>query len=186
MKPDRVVSTETDLIQKAVAGDADAFGKLYDSYVDEVYRFVYYRVNDVETAEDLTSQTFLKAWDNMGRYRLRGAPFKAWLVQIARNLIIDFYRTRKDTLPLEPYAIGKADPNVNVSSVVEKRLQAQWLQKMLRHLTEEQREVLVLKFINGLSTREIARIMNKGQGAVRALQMRGLHALADLVGMNDE
>jgi RNA polymerase sigma-70 factor (ECF subfamily) len=179
-------SPEVQLIQQAVAGDAAAFARLYDTYVDEVYRFVYYRVSDKDTAEDLTSQTFLKAWDNMGRYRLRGSPFKAWLFQIARNLVIDYYRTRKETLPLDPHGLEQPDPEANVTSVVERRLEAERLRDLLRRLTEEQREVLILKFINGFSTKDVARMMRKGPGAIRALQMRGLQALADIIEIDDE
>jgi RNA polymerase sigma-70 factor (ECF subfamily) len=180
------LTPEIQLIQKATAGDADAFARLYDTYVDEVYRFVYYRVSDEDTAEDLTSQIFFKAWDNLHRYQVRGSPFKAWLFQIARNLVIDYYRTRKEVLPLEPHALLEPDPAANVSEKVEQRLEAERLRNLLQGLTDDQREVLTLKYINGLSTKEIAKVMKKGQGAIRALQMRGLQALADMVGTDDE
>ncbi len=159
---------------------------MYDTYVDEVFRFIYYRVSDEDTAEDLTSQIFIKVWDNLPRYQQRGSPFRAWLFQIARNLLIDHYRTRKETLSLEPHALLEPDPAANVSETVEQRLEAERMLGLLQQLTQDQREVLTLKFINGLSTKEIASILKKGQGAIRALQMRGLQALADIIGMNDE
>lgn len=175
-------SQESELIRQATSGDANAFARLYDAYVDEVYRFVLHRVGNKQTAEDLTSQVFLKAWDNLGRYTMRGLPFGAWLFRIARNTVIDHYRTYKDVLPLEAEAMTKPDPKANVAKEVERRLEREWLQTVLQHLTEDQREVLTLKFINGLKTGEVAKIMGKRQGAIRALQMRALQALADLLG----
>lgn len=177
---------EVSLIQQAVSGDPDAFAELYETYLDEVYRFIFYRVEDESVAEDLTSQVFLKAWDNIGRYQVRGLPFSAWLFRIARNIVIDYYRTRKEIAPLEPGALTEPDPAANVAKEVEKRLQGEWLRRMLQQLTEEQKEVLTLKFIHGLSTKEVAKVMKKRQGAIRALQMRGLQALADLIGVDDE
>lgn len=179
-------SQEVQLIRKAVAGDANAFAGLYDAYVDEVYRFVFYRVNNQQTAEDLTSQVFLKAWDNLSRYKIRGLPFKAWLFQIARYTVIDHYRTQKETVPLEPEAMLEPDPAVNVAREVEQQLEGERLRAMLEQLTEEQREVLTLKFIHGLNTQEVAQLMGKRQGAIRALQMRALQALAEVIGKEDE
>lgn len=179
-------SQEVLIVKKAISGDVEAFASLYDAYVDDVYRFMLHRVGHEQTAEDLTSQVFLKAWDNLGRYKVRGLPFGAWLFQIARNSVIDYYRTRKETLPLEPNAVMEPDPMMNVAREVEKRLEGEWLRTILHKLTHEQREVLILKFINGLKTKEIAQVMGKGQGAIRALQMRALHALADIIGKDDE
>jgi RNA polymerase sigma-70 factor (ECF subfamily) len=179
-------SSEGQLIQQAQAGNADAFARLYDAYVDEIYRFIFYRVSNQQTAEDLTSQLFLKTWDNLDRYQARrGASFKAWLMQIARNLVIDHYRTFKETTPLEPIMTVEPDPTMNVVKEVERRLQGEWLQTKLQELTDEQREVVTLKFIHGFSTKEIARMMNKKEGAIRALQMRGLQALANIFESDD-
>lgn len=181
-----VTSQEVLIVKKAISGDAEAFASLYDAYVDDIYRFVFHRVGHEQTAEDLTSQVFLKAWDNLGRYKVRGLPFGAWLFQIARNSVIDYYRTHKEILPLEPNAATEPDPAMNVAREVEKRLEGEWVRTILYKLTHEQREVLILKFINGLKTKEIAQVMGKGQGAIRALQMRALHALADIIGKDDE
>lgn len=177
------ISSETQLITRAISGDSEAFANLYETYVDDLYRFILHRIGHEQTAEDLTSQVFLKAWDNLGRYKMRGLPFGAWLFQIARNSVIDYYRTRKETLPLEPTEL---DPAMNVSKEVERRLESEWLRTVLQRLTEDQREVLTLKFINGLKTKEVASIMGKGQGAIRALQMRALQALAEIVGRDHE
>lgn len=172
---------EADLIRRAAVGEAQAFAQLYDAHVDDLYRFIFYRVSDQQTAEDLTSQLFIKAWDNLGRYESRGVRFSAWLYQIARNMVIDHYRTRKETVALEPIATMKPDPAANVSKYIERKLEGEWVRSMLEHLTDDQREVLTLKFINGLSTKEVATVMKKKQGAIRALQMRALQALAKLM-----
>jgi RNA polymerase sigma-70 factor (ECF subfamily) len=169
-----------------VSGDPDAFATLYDAHVEQIYRFVYFRVGDEQTAEDLTSQVFLKAWDKLSSYQIRGLPFRAWLFRIARNSIIDYYRTFKETTSLEPDVIARPDPAADVDDRVAQRLQAEEIRLSLQHLTEDQRQVVTLRFIEGLSTSEIAQVMGKREGAVRALQMRGLQALAEIIGRGDE
>ena len=179
-------SSELELTQRAVSGDPDAFAALYDIYVEQIYRFVLFRVGDEQTAEDLTSQVFLKAWDNLSSYQIRGLLFRAWLFRIARNSVIDYYRTYKETTPLEPSALTKPDPAAEVADQVEQQLQAEELRLALQQLTEDQRQVLTLRFIEGLSTEEVANVMGKRQGAIRALQMRGLQALAEIIETSDE
>jgi RNA polymerase sigma-70 factor (ECF subfamily) len=179
-------SSESDLIQRAVSGDPDAFATLYDLYVEQIYRFAFFRVGDEQTAEDLTSQVFLKAWDNLSSYQMRGLPFSAWLFRIARNNVIDYYRTHKETASLETDAVDKPDPAAAVDDRVERRLQTEEVHLALQQLTEDQRQVVTLRFIEGLSTDEVARILGKRQGAIRALQMRGLQALAEIMEAFDE
>ncbi len=179
-------SSELELIQRAVSGDPDAFAALYDFYVEQIYRFVLFRVGNEQTAEDLTSQVFLKAWDNLSSYQIRGLLFRAWLFRIARNSVIDYYRTYKETMPLEPSALTKPDPAAEVGDQVEQRLQAEELRLALQQLTEDQRQVLTLRFIEGLSTEEVANVLGKRQGAIRALQMRGLQAFAEIIETSDE
>jgi RNA polymerase sigma-70 factor (ECF subfamily) len=105
---------------------------------------------------------------------------------IARNSIIDYYRTFKETTSLEPDVIARPDPAADVDDRVAQRLQAEEIRLSLQHLTEDQRQVVTLRFIEGLSTSEIAQVMGKREGAVRALQMRGLQALAEIIGRGDE
>ncbi len=178
--------SEAELVQRAVSGDSEAFATLYDRYIEAIYRFVFFRVSEEQTAEDLTSHIFLKAWDNLSSYQFRGLPFRAWLFRIARNSVIDYYRTFKETTPLEPNAVTEPDLAAEVDSKVERQLQAEEIRLALRQLTEDQRQVLTLRFIEGLSTGEVAKILGKRQGAIRALQMRGLQALAEIVGNEDE
>lgn len=170
------------LVQRAVSGDAEAFASLYDTYVDRVYRFIFFRVGESRLAEDLTSQTFLKAWESVGRYQIRGLPFAAWLFRIARNKVIDNYRVSKETVSLEAALSTQPDPNGRVDEKVEGHLEIEQMRVALRRLTEDQRQVLTLKFIEGLSTKEISQVTGKREGAIRALQMRGLQALAHILG----
>jgi RNA polymerase sigma-70 factor (ECF subfamily) len=169
---------EADLIRKAKSGDARAFGRLYDATLDRIYRYVFFRVTDTELAEDLTSQVFLKAWENLGRYK-PGGPFVAWLYTIARNTVIDHYRTRKQSVPLDQ-AVIKLDPALDEK--VDLKHDIGILQEAMQELTDDQREVLTLRFLAEMETGEIAERMQKSEGAIRALQMRALQALAKAMG----
>jgi RNA polymerase sigma-70 factor (ECF subfamily) len=170
---------ETSLIRRAQSGDAGAFGRLYDAGVDRIYRYIFFRVTDLEIAEDLTSEVFLKAWENLHRYR-PGGPFIAWLYTIARNTVIDHYRTRKQSVSLDETVI-KLDPHLEEK--VDLQDEVETLKRAMQHLTDQQREVLTLRFLVELDTGQIAGRMRKSEGAVRALQMRALQALAKV--MND-
>ncbi|MDX1600786.1 MAG: sigma-70 family RNA polymerase sigma factor [Anaerolineales bacterium] len=178
--------TEEQLVGQAVEGDQDAFGKLYDLYVDRIFRFIAYRVGNDPTAEDLTSEVFMKAWDALDDYEPTGAPFGAWLFRIARNTVIDHHRTKKEQVELEKVAPILEDPQADPQGDVLGELELERLKAAMSQLTEAQQEVLTLKFIEGLSTRETAEVLGKKQGAIRALQMRGLHALADLLGIEHD
>jgi len=168
---------EAPLVRSAIDGDPEAFAQLYLIYADRILRFVLFRVGDEQLAEDLTSQTFLKAWEKLGGYQMRGLPFGAWLFRIARNIVFDHYRNFRETVELEASLETKPDPSANVVEVAEKHMEADLLQAALRRLTDEQRQVLMLKFNDGMSTTEVAKVMGKRCGAVRALQMRGLQSL---------
>ncbi|HEY5983960.1 MAG TPA: sigma-70 family RNA polymerase sigma factor [Anaerolineales bacterium] len=171
---------EASLIRRAKSGDASAFGRLYDACVQRIYRYVFFRVTDAEVAEDLTSEVFLKAWENLHRYR-PGGPFVAWLYTIARNTVIDHYRTRKASISLDQTVV-KLDPGLDEK--VDLQYEVETLQRAMQHLTEEQREVLSLRFIAEMDTDQIAQRMRKSEGAIRALQMRALQALAKVMSMN--
>lgn len=182
---DQSLQDERDLVQQARRGDPDAFGLLYDQYVDRVYRFIYYRVSDVPLAEDLTSRVFLRAWEHLPNYRDRGLSFGSWLFSIARNSVIDHYRTARPEQALEA-AGAVPDQGADPEEALSASLQSDRLAEALQQLTDEQREVLVLKFIEGYSTEEVARLMDKQPGAIRALQMRGLQALERVLDKEDQ
>ena len=172
------LTNERQLVLQAQAGNAEAFGQLYDAYMERIYRFVYFRVEDQQTAEDLTSQVFLRAWNNLDRFRLGGTPYLAWLYTIAHNAVIDHYRTRKVTTPLEDVRLSQPDYAEVVENDIDFAVEMSSIKSAMRTLTDDQQQVLTLKFIEGMSNDEIARHLGKREGAVRALQMRGLRALA--------
>ena len=171
---------EQALVQRARQGDRDAFGQIYEFTVDRVYRYVYFRVMDDQTAEDLTSMVFLKAWEHLPRFKESGSPFIAWLYTIAHNAVIDHYRThRQDTQLDEISALADRDPLPHEQC--ESHSEAQSLRRALQRLTEQQRDVVTMKLIDGLSTDEIAARLRKSPGATRALQMRALQSLAKIL-----
>lgn len=172
------LADEQNLIRLAQAGNQETFARLYDAYIERIYRYVYFRVADEELAEDITSQVFLKVWEKLHTYQAGQSPFMAWLYRIAHNAVIDYYRTRKVSIPLEeasPIEVSHAD---EINERLDLQVKSQHLRKALQQLTDEQQQVLLLKFVGGLSTSEIAQQLSKQQGAVRALQMRGLQALS--------
>ncbi len=172
--------TEADLVQRARSGDGEAFGRLYEKSLDRVYRYVYFRVTDDETAEDLTSKVFLKAWEGLPRFKAGKSPFIAWLYTIAHNAVIDYYRTKRQTAPLDEISSLPATdplPDEQYDSLSAARA----LRESLQQLTGLQRDVVTMKLIDGMSTEQIAARLHRSCGAVRALQMRGLQALAKIL-----
>ena len=168
---------ESQLVRQSKSGDADAFAQLYDAYVERVYRYVYFRVTDDMTAEDITSQIFLKAWEHLDRYQIGSSPFLAWLYTIARNQVIDHYRTHKQSTPLEETLALAADAPT-LDDDLQNKYNLHVMRNALHFLTEEQQQVLILKFIAGLPTETIAHTMGKREGTIRALQMRALKTMA--------
>ena len=172
------LANERQLVLQAQDGNSEAFGQLYDAYMERIYRFVYFRVEDQQTAEDITSQVFLKAWSNLDRFQFSRTPYLAWLYTIAHNAVIDHYRTRKVTTALDDVQLSQPDHSEVVENEIDLTAEMRSVKTALRALTDDQQKVLTLKFIEGMSNNEIARHLGKREGAIRALQMRGLQALA--------
>lgn len=171
-----VPGDEAELLRKAKEGDAAAFSELYTRHHGAVYRYIYYRVADSGTAEDLASDVFVRLVERIDRYRYRGRPILAWLYTIARNLVIDHERRagRRPTVPLvERDAENLADGGWDEDQF----LTGQMLVGCLEGLTEAQRRVILLKFVEGYDNDAIARILRKPIGAVKSLQHRALAAL---------
>jgi RNA polymerase sigma-70 factor (ECF subfamily) len=181
------VGNELGLVRRSQRGDQAAFAQLYDAYIDRIHRYIYFRVaEDDEMAEDITSQVFLKAWEKLDSYQPGQSPFIAWLYRIAHNAVIDYYRTNKIAIALDearPVEISHED---GTEEKLDLQFESQQLRAALQELTEDQQQVLILKFINGFSTPEIAQQLGKQQGAVRALQMRALQGLAKSLGVDTE
>jgi RNA polymerase sigma-70 factor, ECF subfamily len=166
------------LVQRAVGRDSVAFGALYDRYLDQVYRYVFFRVGNRADAEDLSEQAFLKAWSAIERFSWQGKPFLAWLYTICHNLVVDWYR--RSGKPVQSLDDPERLLDVASASAAETMMQsldADLLAAAIKRLTSDQQQVVTLKFIAGFDTDEIARMMGKNEGAVRALQLRALQSL---------
>ena len=164
------------LVAEARAGDAWAFGLIFDHYHEAIHRFIASRVQRPSDAEDLTQLVFVKVLEALPRYESRGVPFGGWLFRLARNAVIDFVRTRRDHADLDAVAEraqGAAGPDEMV--IVRQELDA--VEAALAALTDEQREAIALRFFSGLSAREAAEAMGKQEGTVRGLQFRAIAAL---------
>lgn len=171
-----------DAVDRARAGDPEAFAVLYDTYVDVVYRYVLYRVGTVALAEDLTSETFLRALRRVGTFTWQGRDFGAWLVTIARNLIADHFKSGRFRLEVTIGDLVDADrAEDGPEDAVLSSLTNTALLEAVKRLSPEQQECIVLRFLQGMSVAETAQIMGKNDGAVKTLQYRAVRALARLV-----
>jgi len=171
---------EKELIRLASKGDREAFGDLYIRYLDRIYRYLFYRVGRVAEAEDLTEKVFLKAWESIRRYKHRGC-FSSWLYRIARNMVIDYYRSEKPTLPLKAERLNFEAENLTPEEALAKEEEVRNLRKAIAKLPEEQQQVIILRFLEGLSHAEIAEIIGKSEGASRVIQHRALTALKEIL-----
>lgn len=166
------------LVRAAQDGDGDAFGQLYDRYVDTVYRFIYYRVNDRPLAEDLTSETFLRALRRLGSVRYQGRDLAAWFVTIARNLILDHLKSARYRLEVTTEdLLETGEREDSTESAVLASLRNERLLRAVKELSDEQQECIVLRFLHGLSVAETAQVMSKNEGAVKAMQHRAIRRL---------
>ncbi|MER7580045.1 ECF subfamily RNA polymerase sigma factor, BldN family [Kitasatospora sp. NPDC097691] len=171
-----------ELVERAQAGESEAFGRLYDHYADTVYRYIYYRVGSRATAEDLTSETFLRALRRIGTFTWQGRDFGAWLVTIARNLVADHFKSSR--FRLEVTTGEMLDSNECERSPEESVLESlsnAALLDAVRRLNPQQQECVTLRFLQGLSVAETARIMGKNEGAIKTLQYRAVRTLARLL-----
>lgn len=171
------------LVAGARAGDPEAFGALFDRFHERVYRYVASRVRNPADAEDLTQTIFVKVLEALPRYESRGAPFGGWLFRLARNAVIDYIRTRHEAVDLSAAAERAAD-DANPDAVVGLREELDEVSAALAELTEDQREVIALRFFAGLSAREAAIAMGRQEGTIRGLQFRAIAALRRRLGLS--
>ncbi len=170
------------LVELSRKGDADAFGLLYDHYQSSVYRFLFYRTRSATLAEDLTSETFFRALRSMTNFRWQGKDFGAWLMTIARNLATDHFKAGRTRLELTTEDMGlHDDATEGPESAVLAGLTNEILLGALKELPDEQRDCLIMRFLQGMSIAETAAVLGRSDGAVKQLQLRGVRNLAKLM-----
>jgi len=175
--------SETDtakLVERVAFGDHEAFGEIYSIYLDRIYRYILYQVGERMTAEDLTQEVFLKAWRAIGSYKGQGREFSTWLYRIAHNHVIDSLRARRPSLSLE----AEEDEGLQISTdsgdpqqELERSRARKEVLELVSCLPVQQRQMIALRFSDGLDNGEIERITGKSQGAIRVMQMRALATL---------
>ena len=170
------------LVELARKGDSEAFGLLYDHYHGAVYRFLFYRTRSVQLAEDLTSETFFRALRSMTNFRWQGRDFGAWLMTIARNLATDHFKAGRTRLELTTEDMGQHDDTTEgPEGAVLAGLTNEILLEALAQLPDEQRDCVVMRFLQGMSIAETAAVLGRSDGAIKQLQLRGIRNLAKLM-----
>src|SRR3989338_9886947 len=167
------------ILQKAQNGDSEAFGLIYEHFSEKIYRFIYFRVSHKEVAEDILSDIFVKAWQKINQINTPQA-LSGWLYQIAKNNIIDYYRIKKDLVPLADVEETLED-QVSPVDIINLNLQQKKILEVLSQLPEDQREVIKYRFFEDLTSEEIAYVLGKTEGAIRVLQHRAILKLKELL-----
>jgi RNA polymerase sigma-70 factor (ECF subfamily) len=172
--------SDTELVELAKVGDKDAFGELYERYLEKIYSYVYYRMGNPHDAEDLTARVFFRAMSHIENYTERGVPFQAWLYRIAHNLVANWHRDRgrRKVIPLDEF-IAASLKSESPDSQAEDKEEQDALRAAIRRLPEERQQLLLLKFVDHLSNAEIGVIMDRTEGAIKSLYHRTLLALRD-------
>lgn len=168
-----------DLVRQAQDGHTEAFETLYNAFVDQIYRYIFYRTSK-QDALDLTETVFLKVWENIGSYRTGRNYFSAWIYRIAHNAVVDHYRLSKETVELS-YDIPDKDQHDHPLNITENSLNNEILMKAISKLKKKYQQIIILKYINDLDNREIARIMMRTEGNLRILKFRALRALRQIL-----
>ena len=167
---------EQSIVKRAIKGEASAFGLLYDHYQPRIYRFVVIKVGRLEEAEDLTHQVFLSAWQNIRRYEDLGHPFGSWLYHIARNQVIDHYRTKRVQVVLqeaEPFLPSADDSEAGA----EMKLELERVRRAVHKLKPVYQDVIAMRFVEELSIKETAAALRRSEGAIKLLQHRAMNEL---------
>lgn len=174
---------EEDVLSRASQGDREAFGLLYERYIERIFNYVYYRTGNLHDAEDLTARVFQRAMNHIHNYTDRGVPFSAWLYRIAHNLVANWHRdrSRRQEIPLDDLPIVPSKDDRPEATLLRSQEQDALL-RLIRQLPSERQTLLILKFVENLSNAEIGQIMGRSEGAVKSLYHRTLLALRDQVG----
>lgn len=173
-------TTSIDLINRAKQGERASIGQLYEEYNVQVYRYLYYLVGDVHTAEDLTSEVFIRMIRSLPNYHYQGISFQAWLFQIAHNLAVDYFRKDRKQLQVELEDNFHGD-DPDPDRAVEQNLTSAMLHQALEKLNSAQRDVIVLRFVAGMPIAQVAQALRKSEDTVKGLQRRGLASLRKIL-----
>ncbi len=176
-----MLEDEHNLIARAKAGEAEAFGLLYDFYMPRIYRFVLVKVGLREEAEDLTHQTFLRAWEHIETYESRGYPFSSWLYRIARNSVIDHHRRSKPNVSIDNLGYDILADEKLQDKILDSKMDWDVLLEAIFKLKDVEQDVLIMRFVDDLTHQEIAKAIGKSEGATKVIQHRALRNLQKLI-----
>jgi RNA polymerase sigma-70 factor (ECF subfamily) len=179
-------SNENELIEEAKS-NPEAFGLLYERYVDKIYSYIYYRTGNVEDAEDLTAKVFHKALGHVGNYKDKGYPFSAWLYRIAHNLVANWHRDqqKRKTVPIDDLTLTSRSADHPFHSTAKEE-EVAILLEAIKELPPVRQQLLILKFVEGESNATIGHILNRSEGAIKSLYHRTLISLKDLLADHPE
>ncbi len=184
---------EKNLIEGAQNGVAEDFGTLYDLFAPRIYRFIFLKLGAVSDAEDLTHEVFLAAWRTIKGYRIGSTPFTSWLYRIASNRIIDWYRTQKKNVSLDEIIAGGSLPVELVSAggsglmkALTHKFELQAIMRALKSLSDDQQDVIIMRYVDDLTPEETGEAMGKTAGAVRLIQHRAIKQLKKMIEENHE
>lgn len=172
---------EAQLIEQAKS-DPEAFGRLYELYVEKIYNYIYYRLGNHHDAEDLTAKVFYRALNHIAHYNNKGVPFAAWLYRIAHNLVANWHRdrSRRQWVGLEDVDLT-SDKQESPQLAAERTNERELLLAALKRLPRERQELLVLKFVERMSNAEIGHVLGRSEGAIKSLYHRTLVSLKELL-----
>ncbi len=170
---------EPELIKKAKNRDSEAFGLLYDQYLPAIYRFILLKIGDKVTTEDLAHQVFLSAWQNIENYQTQGFPFSSCLYRIAHNAVIDYYRTEKKHFNLE--SIEEAAASNDLEEKIDQEFELKLIKTAIKELSDEQQSIIIMRFVEGLTNKEIAAALGKSEGSIKTAQHRSLKNIKKII-----
>ena len=178
--------SDIELVDLAKEDNKEAFGELYERYVEKIYNYIYYRTGNHHDAEDLTARVFFRAMGHIENYTERGVPFRAWLYRIAHNLVANWHRDRgrRKVIPLDEFIASSLRVDAP-DRQAEDNEERERLLAAIRRLPEERQQLLVLKFVEHQSNAEIGEVMDRTEGAIKSLYHRTLIALRDELQMQD-
>lgn len=166
------------LLRKAKKGDSPSFGEIYDKYAPRIYRYFFLKLGGRKgEAEDLTHEVFLSAWKNIETFDVRGVPFSSYLYRVARNAVIDYWRTQKPTLDIDVVSEDTFSENPDIGERMDLDADLEAVKQCVAELDAAYQDVLIMKFVDDLSNKEIAHALDKSEGAVRVIQHRALKQL---------